>query len=405
MSFFTAHIFFEGIACWALVVLVGVNGARVQGADTLPAAFRKSGSTDAVRDGLERKSFWRVGYSASRGAAVVTKERMLPLVEEVPWSVGVHVSRDALPTSRWARDLGFPSLSFSYRFIRLGSDRALGYAHCVYSSYRFYFLRRSWLEVSSNVGVGLGFLPKHYRRGTVGYNSGVGSLVNVYLEAQVTLSWSLAGGVTFGVAGEYIHLSNGSFRMPNSGLNYLFGTLLLSQALLPVKRGEARWPAPAPLRHSLCVDVAGSAVERGVPNGLRYPLCAVSVSYFYAVARRVAVGALADVYWDFSLSHEVRQGRLPEQSVWRMPTVSVFAGCRMHLGRLMPEVMLGYNAYQVQKDFPFALRLGLRYRIAPWCEPFVAVVTKKVRANHIAFGVGVDLFESFRGKEHRDAQH
>jgi len=71
----------------------------------------------------------------------------------------------------------------------------------------------------------------------------------------------------------------------------------------------------------------------------------------------------------------------------------------------MPEVMLGYNAYQVQKDFPFALRLGLRYRIAPWCEPFVAVVTKKVRANHIAFGVGVDLFESFRGKEHRDAQH
>ena len=106
MSFFTAHVFFEGIACWALVVLVGVNGARVQGADTLPTAFRRSGSTDAVRDGLERKSFWRVGYSASRGAAVVTKERMLPLVEEVPWSVGVHVSRDALPTSRWARDLG-----------------------------------------------------------------------------------------------------------------------------------------------------------------------------------------------------------------------------------------------------------------------------------------------------------
>ena len=63
MSFFTAHVFFEGIACWALVVLVGVNGARVQGADTLPAAFRKSGSTDAVRNGLERKSFWRVGYS------------------------------------------------------------------------------------------------------------------------------------------------------------------------------------------------------------------------------------------------------------------------------------------------------------------------------------------------------
>ena len=253
--------------------------------------------------------------------------------------------------------------------------------------------------------MGLGFLSKHYRRGTVGYNSGVGSLVNVYLEAQVALSWSLAGGVTFGVSGEYIHLSNGSFRMPNSGLNYLFGTLLLSQVLLPVKRGEARWPAPVPLRHSLCVDVAGSVVERGVPNGLRYPLCAVSVSYFYAVARRVAVGALADVYWDFSLSHEVRQGRLPEQSVWRMPTVSVFAGCRMHLGRLMPEVMLGYNAYQVQEDSPFALRLGLRYRIAPWCEPFVAVVTKKVRANHIAFGVGVDLFESFRGKEHRDAQH
>ena len=103
MSFFTAHVFFEGIACWALVVLVGVNGARVQGADTLAAAFRRSGSTDAVRDGLERKSFWRVGYSASRGAAVVTKERMLPLVEEVPWSVGVHVSRDALPTSVGAR--------------------------------------------------------------------------------------------------------------------------------------------------------------------------------------------------------------------------------------------------------------------------------------------------------------
>lgn len=351
-------------------------------------------------------SSWYIGFSASRGLAIVAKERMLPLLEEVPWSVSVSVGRDALPTSRWASHLGFPALSFSYRFIRLGSDRALGYAHCLYPAYRFYFLRRPWLRISSNVGVGLGFIPKHYTQDALGYNSGVGSLVNVYIEAQLALSWRMAGGTAVGVAGDYVHMSNGGIQMPNSGLNYLFLTLSVSQVMCPVREYQPRWPASLPLHHSLTLDAAGSIVERGLPNGKKYPLYSLAVSYFYEVAPWVTIGVLGDVYWDFSLQRESAAGNLPRQPIWKMPTVSVFAGVRLHLGRLMPEVMLGYNVYQTLSEDPrFAIRLGLRYKVTPWCQPFVSMVSKKVRANHIAFGIGVDLVEVFSASSKGDGRY
>jgi hypothetical protein len=187
------------------------------------------------------------------------------------------------------RQIGDPVALYLFQGARIaGSDRlALSY---------------EW-----NLGVSAGWHP--YDPSVNMYNVIIGSRVNAYIDAGVSLEWMLSRRICLTTGASVTHFSNGNTRFPNAGLNTA-GLKAGVRCLFdpPAARRPPLAGVPAFAR-SLSYDLAvfASWRRKGIRMGENrialpdaYPVAGFSFAPMYRLARRVRAGVSLDAVYDGS---------------------------------------------------------------------------------------------------------
>ena len=361
-------------------------------------------------------------------------------------AMGAELSVDFLPNGKqqWPFLWNGASVGAALAYVNLGNPNVLGHAIALYPYVNIPILRLSWLCVSVKPGVGLGFVTKTFGNtappgttslanpdGTI--NTAVGSVVNACLRG--TLAFEVPVYKGFGITGGigYLHLSNGSIKTPNSGLNMLsaqLGCVYFPQYDIYNRIYVPRVRQPMDKRFSYELTLSGGVRELYYQDNRMYGIASAAFSVHYPLARIFRLGIGADAFYDGvfgAVNADYATGNEPVTNYARTYITSselknqfrvgVSLQPELIFGRLIAGVHLGVYLYDPIKNLePFAdakngtvkkgifykydinkedgwfyTRLGLKYLITDYFYVAVGLKTHLQKAEFIEWGVGVRL--------------
>lgn len=159
--------------------------------------------------------------------------------------------------NNWQQYWHFPNIGIGLGFINLGNNQLLGNAIYGYPYVSIPMYGSNHLAINLKIGTGLSFVTKTWYdadmsrgvdAGTA--NSAFSFPVNCYLTASTNFAYRI--GECLSLAGDvgYSHMSNGSFRNPNFGVNIIYARLGAKYDFLAhnaTQRHDAEYQPPAAL--------------------------------------------------------------------------------------------------------------------------------------------------------------
>jgi hypothetical protein len=164
---------------------------------------------------------WNWGMVAHYGTLLSHSDKIKPINEGAAYGGEFFISRQTYGENAWNGFFNNPAFGLSYLFLNTGSMTYTGYSHCLVPFADFHLLNNQKpFNLNFRIGCGVGYVEKIYDQNTNPLNLAIGSHFNVAITARLQATyhykdWDLFAG------GGVNHLSNGSFRIPNTGLNVL----------------------------------------------------------------------------------------------------------------------------------------------------------------------------------------
>lgn len=128
----------------------------------------------------------------------------------------------------WHKQLNYPSYGIGF-FQQYNPVRdSLGITSALVPTIRLVWLRRKRVEGHFALGTGLAWVSRIYNPTENPQNNIIGSHVNVLVQLKPGIRFFLTPHFTAGVSASINHVSNGSTKQPNLGINTFGGAVTLS---------------------------------------------------------------------------------------------------------------------------------------------------------------------------------
>ena len=144
------------------------------------------------------------------------------LNEKIPYIYELYIARTTSGEKAWHSFYRNPQYGVSYMLFDLGSPSYLGKAHGIYPFMNFHLTDADrMVGLNMQVGAGIAYMEKIFNRldnyKNIAISSRFNALINLRIEgrARVAPPLHLSGGLALS------HISNGTFKKPNAGLNYI----------------------------------------------------------------------------------------------------------------------------------------------------------------------------------------
>ncbi len=141
---------------------------------------------------------------------------------------------------RWEAEYGYPLIGISLWYSNLGGFEEIGSAIAIFPTVNFPLFSDNKQSINFKVGLGLGYLTKHFDRINNYKNFAIGSHFNIaaslFFEYRRKVSKLITVTTGFGLT----HFSNGSMKTPNYGLNILTASVGFSSYLSNPNRLQSK---------------------------------------------------------------------------------------------------------------------------------------------------------------------
>lgn len=278
-----------------------------------------------------------------------------------------------------------PQVGFSLAYGNTGSRQYMGKFLSGFAFSDFKIVRFHSYKLSARFAGGVGWIEKPYDPVTNHKNTLIGSHFNAYVqlgirnEVRLYHSIFLTGGVSLS------HFSNGTFELPNLGLNIPAIDVGLRYQLAP---GEKRTsPKDSFHKHmSYVVNATGGSKQMPIVGSSHYFVGGVSGEVNRHYSAGGAYGAFVQMFYDPSPIAPSDTVSIVESSrSWEMA-----AGIAFHktLGRISVPVQVGFYLYNNHnKNFMYQ-SFGVRYTINSRWLAGAYLKTHMGQADFIHLGVG-----------------
>lgn len=118
-----------------------------------------------------------------------------------------------------------PDFSLNFRLCKLNNPDTFGYSFAIFPQIEIPVKKNSNLCLSAKVGYGLNFNTLQYDFHKNFDNRAIVSPVNFALDAGLIINYRLTSRNEIGISGGLYHVSNGSLKMPNGGINVVYSAL------------------------------------------------------------------------------------------------------------------------------------------------------------------------------------
>ena len=293
----------------------------------------------------------------------------------------------------WHKVYRRPEYGFSYILMDLGSPNYLGYAHGILPFVNFpvsSFDKR--FSAGFRIGSGLSYVTKIYDRTENYKNSAISTHLNAIVAFNLEGRYSITENLSTRLGLALTHISNGTFRKPNSGLNNVLFSAGIAYCIANLKVDNGSEITFTDNKNRLLVIGSGSYKETKGAGGPRYAVGALSVEYTHSSKTLLRYGFSLDLMYDQTAGFIMDYEEIPYSSDWQMLKSGVTLNSEIMLDRLSAVFYFGKYIYNHSKEGgPVYQRIGLRYRIMEKCWLHFALKTHWGSADYIEFGVGYKI--------------
>jgi len=293
----------------------------------------------------------------------------------------------------WHRFYGYPQYGVSYFFMDLGSREILGYSHAIYPFINFnVYSPTKNVNIGLLAGSGLGYVTKAYHRTQNFKNTAISSHFNAFINLGATLSYSLSSHIALNANFNLVHFSNGSYKKPNSGLNYSLLSVGANYTLKSIKTSSIKaYPFLAEKHRLMVLGVASQKEVKGA-GGPKYSVSSFSVEYSYPIKNLWRVGLSGDFMYDTSNKFILDYQYVNWETPWQIAKGGIAINTEFILNRFSTIFALGNYVYNLDSsNGKVYQRVSLRYRPTYRIFLHLALKTHWTIADYIEVGVGFKI--------------
>ncbi len=335
---------------------------------------------------------WMVNARFNYGFLIAHRPTVVHLQNDHIKGIEVELLKTTDGTNDWEQAYNRPLTGFGLQYWYLGNNEELGKSITVFPQILFPINHNPHLRLSGRLSCGIGYIEKTFDRLENYKNVAVSSHFNcvisfgLYARAFVHSQTQIVSGI------EFTHMSNGSFKVPNLGLNIPTINLGVSHFFgqktpLFTERKVEEKPST-----SINLLVAGGIKEITPPGGKKYGVFSTTGTLSRSISYKSSVGAGLDLFYDPSI-----EARLIGDSV-SVPNFTYSIRSGIHLSyelKVQKLSLLFENGFYFYTHLPnegnIYTRLCVRYHVS---EKYFVLLNLKShfgKADYFEYGIGMHL--------------
>lgn len=309
-------------------------------------------------------------------------------------SLEIHYDIPTYGKKEWQQLYNYPSWGFSWYFADLANSEQLGFATGIFPYINITTIRKKIFQFNYHLGWGLGYFSKPFNQEENYKNIVIGSKLNAIIALGAESKWKISSRASASLGISFTHFSNGSFTVPNLGINipsvhggmsYYFGNTsreYQSDSIVSLqKKYEIAYIAAGGLR---AVYPLGST--------RRYPAFSLNATFGTARSQKNQFLIGYDLFYNTALFDYFERAKIILDSKWEMLQTGISLNYMAKISKVSIITGMGIYIYTKYKfDGPFYHRIGMRYKINEHLFVNVTLKSHFFKADFSEWGIGYRL--------------
>ncbi len=300
----------------------------------------------------------------------------------------INISKPTYGSDFYDQLYRYPRIGIGYFNCSFRDKNIFGTAHGIYPFINVPVTKEEKLWLNYRIAFGLSYLDKTFDIAENTLDVAIGSHGNIFFnfcfdaKYKVFRYHELTGSVGI------IHFSNGNFKKPNLGINYISCSAGINVNLNPEER-KKKYVSP-PEKDKYEWDIIYSAGWRTYDlhhNNLEFASSlSANVGRFLNYKRRIGLGA--DIFYNEVLKYDISPQNYEDVSIFDKTQYGVYVFHDMKYRRLVLLMQLGAYVYAKYKQQPIYTRIGIRYHLNDFLLANLSLKTHYANADFVEFGIG-----------------
>lgn len=334
---------------------------------------------------------------------IIRHNYIFPPMPPHSYAVDIALLKRTDGSRDWQLRRKYPLLGLGITYTDYGLDSVYGKCIGLYPVWEIPIIRKNQLEWTCRFGYGIGYVTRRYERyptwDTV--NNLIGSHLNNFTMFTTQLRYKVSHRVHVHAGFNFSHISNGSFRLPNLGVNMYGGHVgmrYFPSTDEPLQKGGT------PVQHSnpwmVQARVGMGMTEYNNVDGPRFPVYTATVfaAKKYGGRNKVLAGVDYSYFramYTFLRNNGIAPGEERSES-WEGV---IFVGHEFIIGRvgIIAQAGMPFKHTAINKDKTIQ-KLGYSYYILQHEQGILKELTlngfiksNDLEASHLEFGVGIGI--------------
>ncbi len=300
----------------------------------------------------------------------------------------------------WQKTHHYPYISYNLFYSPLTQHPALGKVYGMYPALHLPLYQTYKSYISFGVGLGLGYVTKHFHPINNYKNLAIGSYFNAFINVILNYRYHISFYTDISAGIGFVHFSNGGMASPNYGINLPMVSIGLSQKISPQnKRLLARRPSIPLFGYKdnrifvYNLQFCYTTKDMGNVVGKRYNVYNSSFSILKLLNKTSALGISLDGVWDYSRENILNPN---SDSSLSQPAEIFLLGVgptyEVRFSNFIANIGFGWDGFFSKKtDIEFYETLALKYLAYKNIYLLVNLKANGGRAAFLGWGIGYRL--------------
>lgn len=263
---------------------------------------------------------------------------------------------------------GDPRLNLELKITKLNNTDTFGYSLAVLPGYTYNLVQNKRVILGAKVSYGLNLNTKQYSHASNFDNRAISSPINFALDFGLNLSYNLNAYTHLTAGTGLYHVSNGSLKMPNGGINILYAQLGMTYYPMGLAYSQIKRPTYTGKSKSIYYQVYGAYAYRqiGYFNYINsFSIASLSNQVYFSFNKLYSTGLGLDAFYDASQAllydSQKNYSEVPENQKYLI----ALGWCnRFEAGNFFFPLSLNHYIYpmKVIKE-PVYIKFGLGYQL------------------------------------------
>lgn len=318
------------------------------------------------------------------------------LIKGRPSGFEISLKQQTNGSKSWESHYGFPEIAYNFSFYDLKNEEQLGKVLALSAGMGFHLLGKPPFksDLQFYFGMGLAYATNPYNHNYNNLNNVISSTITYNGNLKLAYYHNIGSKVKIGLGVKLTHFSNGSFKLPNNGLNIVTANLMASykfmDSITEFKKEDRERIMDKSLKFGAVVRI-GFAESPPIGTGAK-PVYGLSL----VAQKRVSLKSLLEIglegFANKSIQSEIENSFDEEVIGTDYRRVGFIFGHQLVVNRLTVVSQIGVYLYKPY--FPkdrFYQRVGFNYNFTDNLFGSVTLKTHFAVAEVIEYGIGYRL--------------